>query len=449
MKKLIHFPYQHALVLGLAKSGTAAANLLLDQGLTVRVNDMKASAEDQSVINLKARGAEVVLGGHPLSVLDGVELLVKNPGIPYDQPVVAEAVERGIPVITEIEIAARLAEGKTIGITGSNGKTTTTTLVTEMLKKSHVPVKAAGNIGLVASEVVKTLGSEERLVLELSSFQLQGTLEFRPDIAVLLNLYEAHLDYHKSVANYHAAKCNIFKNQSADDYVVYNADDAAVAAAVTAAKSKKVPFSLEQQLENGAWLSDDAVYFKDERIISRADIVLVGEHNLANILAAVAAAMLAGASGEGIREVLTSFSGVRHRLQYVGKLHGRQFYNDSKATNILATQKALASFSQPVILLCGGLDRGNGFDELLPSLTHVKGMVTFGETANKLEAAGNDAKVQQIEHAETMQEAVEKAYRMSAEEDVILLSPACASWDQYPTFEKRGDMFIDAVHNLV
>ena len=449
MKTLTDFPYKFALVLGLAKSGTAAAKLLLDQHIRIRVNDRKTEESDPIVAELRGRGAEVVLGSHPLSVLDGVDVMVKNPGIPYDQPLVAEAVKRCIPIITEIELAAKLAEGLTIGITGSNGKTTTTTLVKEMLEKSHVPVKAAGNIGNVAAEVVVNLQKEERFVLELSSFQLQGTVDFRPEIALFLNLFEAHLDYHKTVDNYLEAKSRIFLNQTADDYLIYNADDARISAAVQDAKSKKVPFSMKQQCKDGAWITETAVYFQDDKIIDRKDIALVGDHNLANILAAVSAAKLAGATDEGIRAVLSVFSGVKHRLQFVTKLHDRLFYNDSKATNILATQKALSAFKQPVVLLCGGLDRGNSFDSLVDSLQNVKALVTFGETADKLADAGRKASITQIIHVENMQEAVEKAYAISAADDVVLLSPACASWDQYPTFEKRGDMFIEAVHTLV
>lgn len=449
MKQLLNFPYRSVLVLGLAKSGTAAADLLLNQQVKVRVNDMKTEETDSVVTDLRERGAEVILGSHPLSALDDIDLLVKNPGIPYDHVIVAEAEKRGLPIITEIELAGALAEGPIIGITGSNGKTTTTTLVREMLAASDVPVKAAGNIGKVAAETVQAMEKDERLVLELSSFQLQGTIEFRPDIAVFLNLFEAHLDYHKTVDQYLAAKSRIFANQTEEDFLVYNADDQRIAETVKSAKSQKVPFSLKQRFDHGAWVDEKAVYFKEEEIIQRSEIALVGEHNLANILAAVSAAKLGGAKTDGIRSVLQTFSGVKHRLQFVTKLKERLFYNDSKATNILATEKALSSFTKPVILLCGGLDRGNSFEELEPSLTNVKAMVVFGETADKLTESGKAALVDHIVHVDNMREAVEAAWKLSEQGDVILLSPACASWDQYPTFEKRGDMFIEAVHTLI
>ncbi|OZU90407.1 UDP-N-acetylmuramoyl-L-alanine--D-glutamate ligase [Virgibacillus indicus] len=449
MNKLIDFPYSHVLVLGLAKSGTAAAKVFLANEKNVRVNDMQAVEEDEVVKELKALGASVILGEHPISVLDEIEIIVKNPGIPYSNPILEEAMERNIPIITEIELAGQLTEGPVIGITGSNGKTTTTILTAQMIEKSNLPVKAAGNIGHVATEVAQTVKEAETMVLELSSFQLLGIEKFRPKVAVLLNIFEAHLDYHKTMDSYKKAKFNIFKNQESDDYLVYNADDPAITAAIPEASSQKVPFSIHRQLDNGVWLSGESIYFKNEIVIDRKDIVLVGEHNLENILASIAAAKLCGATNKGIGEVLKTFSGVKHRLQFVDNINDRLFYNDSKATNLLATEKALTSFQQPTILLAGGLDRGNEFNDLLPFLENVKAMVLFGETREKLKKTAENAGIETIILAETMQEAVHEAYAVSDRNDVILLSPACASWDQYRTFEERGDMFIQAVHTLV
>ncbi|WP_010649466.1 UDP-N-acetylmuramoyl-L-alanine--D-glutamate ligase [Oceanobacillus massiliensis] len=448
MKKFTDFPYNNILVLGLAKSGTAAAETLLANNKNVIVNDMKASETDEAVIRLKKMGANVIIGSHPISILDGMEMLVKNPGISYDNPIVAEAAKRGIPIITEIELAYHLTSGPIIGITGSNGKTTTTTLVTEMLKESQQPVQVAGNIGIVATEVVHAL-KDETLVLELSSFQLQGIVKFRPTTAVLLNIFEAHLDYHKTIENYKQAKFNIFRNQTANDYLVYNAEDTLITKEVEQANATLVPFSAHAKMETGAWADENYIYFKNEQVIARQEIVLVGEHNLENMLAAIAAAKLNGATNEGIKKVLTTFSGVRHRLQFIGNKNGRLFYNDSKATNMLATEKALNSFHQPIILLAGGLDRGNEFTDLLPYMKNVKAMVLFGETAEKLKLLGNEAGIETILSAENVKEAAEKAYSISEENDVILLSPACASWDQYRTFEERGDMFVQAVHKLM
>ncbi len=227
-----------------------------------------------------------------------------------------------------------------------------------MLNQGNQAAKIAGNIGTVATEVAQTLGENEKLVLELSSFQLMGVQTFKPNIAVLLNIFEAHLDYHKTFDNYRQAKCNIFASQTSDDYLVYNADDPIVEASAAIAASMKVPFSALGRVENGAWADETSIYFCDEKIADKKDIVLVGKHNLENILAAVCAAKLSGAANEAIRYVLQTFTGVKHRLQHVATVRDRMFYNDSKATNILATQKALSAFTNPVILLAGGLDRG-------------------------------------------------------------------------------------------
>lgn len=448
MSKLADFPYYRILVLGLAKSGTAAARALLQYGKQVRINDKSAKPEDRLIKELEDLGAEVFYGDHPLEALNNMELVVKNPGISYDHPIVREAVSKNIPVITEVELAYYLTESPIIGITGSNGKTTTTTLITKMIESSGIPVKVAGNIGIVATDVALSIDEDTTMVLELSSFQLQGTEKFRPNIAVLLNIYEAHLDYHKTFENYTAAKCNIFKNQTEKDYVVFNADDPIIMNEISHAKGRLVPFSVKNMTEDGAYISSGKIYFRGEEIIHVDDVVLVGNHNLENILAAVAAAKLRGAENEAIRNVLATFSGVKHRLQYVETIEGRKFYNDSKATNILATQKALASFTQPVILLAGGLDRGNEFTDLIPYLKNVKGMVLFGQTKGKLQQIAEQVHIPYI-LAENVEQAAEQAFHMSVEGDVILLSPACASWDQYRTFEERGDMFIQAVHRLM
>ncbi|WP_340002005.1 UDP-N-acetylmuramoyl-L-alanine--D-glutamate ligase [Oceanobacillus sp. FSL K6-0127] len=449
MKRLTEFPYSNIVVLGLARSGTAAAEALLANDKTIRVHDKQATEQDETVIRLKEMGAEVIIGSHPISILDGMDLVIKNPGISYDNPIVAEAIRRDIPIITEIELAYYLFDGPIIGVTGSNGKTTTTTLVTDMLKKSERPVRVAGNIGIVATEAVQSMQDDEALVLELSSFQLQGTEKFRPTTAILLNIFEAHLDYHKTLSNYKQAKFNIFRNQTKDDYLIYNAEDKAIAEEVKDARAKPIPFSVHQKLEAGAWIDDKYVYFKNEKIIELKEIVLVGEHNLQNILAAIAAAKLNGATNEGIYRVLTTFSGVEHRLQFVENINGRLFYNDSKATNILATQKALDSFKQPTILLAGGLDRGNEFTDLKLHLKHVRAMVVFGQTASKLKELAAEVGIEKVIESENVEDAVHAAYSISEENEVILLSPACASWDQYRTFEERGDMFVQAVHKLM
>ncbi|QHS22166.1 UDP-N-acetylmuramoyl-L-alanine--D-glutamate ligase [Virgibacillus sp. MSP4-1] len=448
MNTIKQFPYEQVLVLGLAKSGAAAARILLENGKKVRVNDFKKEEENQAAQELRHFGIEVITGGHPLSVLDDVEVVIKNPGIPYDNVIVKEAIHRNIPVITEIELAGLLTDGPIVGITGSNGKTTTTTLIYEMLRSSGEKAKLSGNIGTVASEVARDSEPDDILVMELSSFQLLGIQTFKANVSVLLNIFEAHLDYHKTMSHYANAKAKIFENQTEDDYAVYNLDDDMVVELAGRTNARKVPFSATRPCKDGVWFDGDTVYFKDESIIKRNEIVLVGDHNFENILAAIAASRLMGATPEAIRNVLTIFQGVRHRMQFVREFEYRTFYNDSKATNILATSSALNAFKQPIILLAGGLDRGNDFDELIPYLDNVKSMVLFGQTAEKIKNTAKQAGIDDVEIVDNVEQAVQHAYAQSESGDVVLLSPACASWDQYRSFEERGDMFVRAVHKL-
>ncbi|MDG4655834.1 UDP-N-acetylmuramoyl-L-alanine--D-glutamate ligase [Ectobacillus antri] len=449
MKKISGYNGKNVLVLGIAKSGYAAATLLHKLGAHVTVNDYKPFEENPMAQELNRLGMEVVCGHHPLSLLDGTDLIVKNPGIPYTNVLLQAALQKDIPIITEVELAYEISEAPFIAITGSNGKTTTTTLIFEMLREGQKKPIIAGNIGTVACEVTQEAKPDEHVVIELSSFQLMGTRVFRPKIALFLNLFEAHLDYHGTKEEYGRAKANIFKNQNETDYSVINAEDPEVMKLAASTKGKKIYFSTKQSLPDGACIQDGQLIFRGEPIMFIQDIALPGEHNLENILAAVSAAKLAGVSNPAIQQVLKTFTGVKHRLQYVATVNNRKFYNDSKATNILATQKALSAFVQPVVLLAGGLDRGNEFDELVPYLQHTKAMVLFGQTAEKLAKAAYTAGIKAVKVVNNLEQAVQEAYRLSEEGDVVLLSPACASWDQFKTFEDRGDMFIQAVHKLV
>nr|WP_263328096.1 UDP-N-acetylmuramoyl-L-alanine--D-glutamate ligase [Neobacillus sp. Marseille-Q6967] len=449
MKQINTYLHKKILVLGLAKSGVTAAALLHKLGAFVTVNDMKPLSENPEAQGLLEQGIKVICGEHPVELLDeGFELIVKNPGIPYHNPLVEGAIEKGIPVITEVELAYQISEAPFIGITGTNGKTTTTTLIYEMLKEGNKHPLIAGNIGTVASGVAEEATPENNIVIELSSFQLMGINTFKPKIAVLTNLYDAHLDYHGTKEEYIKAKAYITKNQTEEDYFIVNADQKEVMKTAELSKAQIIPFSPTQVLNNGAYIQDDWVFFNDEKIMPVKEIALPGVHNLENILSAIAASKLTGVSNEAIDKVLRTFTGVKHRLQYVAEIGGRKFYNDSKATNILATINALKAFKKPIILLAGGLDRGNEFDELIPYLKGVKTLITFGQTAPKIERAGKDAGIKQIERVDNVEKAVPVAFRYSEPGDVVLLSPACASWDQYKTFEVRGDIFINAVHKL-
>lgn len=449
MKETTKYLQKKVLVLGLAKSGVSAASLLNKLGAFVTVNDIKPLSENPQAQGLLEQGIKVICGSHPIELLDeGFELIVKNPGIPYHNPLIKGALEKGIPVITEVELAYQISEAPFVGITGTNGKTTTTTLIFEMLKAGDKSPLIAGNIGTVASGVAEEAKEADTIVIELSSFQLMGIEEFRPEIAIVTNLYDAHLDYHGTRAEYAKAKTAITKNQTADDFFIYNADQEDVRKMAAQSAANLVPFSATTKNENGAYVEEGAIYFRGEKVIDTSEIALPGKHNLENILAAVAAVKLKGASNEAVKEVLTSFHGVEHRLQYVATIDKRKFYNDSKATNILAASKALASFTEPVILLAGGLDRGNEFDELKPYMKNVKAVITFGQTAEKIERVAKEIGITTIKRVDNVVTAVPVAFDLSDEGDCILLSPACASWDQYKTFEQRGDMFMEAVHKL-
>jgi len=442
----MNFPYSKVLVLGLARSGMAVANLLLTSGIEVTVNDRNEDKTEQ-IKNLIRNGAEVILGSHPASILDGIQLIIKSPGISYDHQLIKLALNMDLPIITDIELIQYVFSGPIIGITGSNGKTTTTRLVEEMFKADDIKCTVAGNIGIPVSEVAPTIPENRKLVLELSSFQLLGIETFKPHISVLLNIYDAHLDYHKTRENYEQAKFNIFKNQNNSDYLVYNLDDDTVREAVKQAESILVPFSQIECLEEGVWVKNRKIYFMKEEIIHQDKIVLAGDHHLENILAAIAVAKINGVSKEAIEKTLTSFRGVKHRLQFVDEIKKRRFYNDSKATNMLATIKALQAFDSPIILLAGGLDRGDDFKSLIPFLTNVKSMIVFGENAEKLIKIAKKCSLS-VQRVRDVEEAAIVAYEKSVEGDTILLSPASASWDQYRSFEERGDMFINTVHKL-
>lgn len=445
------FENQTILVLGIAKSGNGVSRLLKKLGANVVVNDKNIVEPDSLGAQLRELGCEVFDGGHPVELFTkyNFSMVVKNPGIPYHNVMIKEAIRLKIPVVTEVEIAYLVNPASMIGITGSNGKTTTTTLIFNMLKESQKNPLIAGNIGAVASEVVQEATEKNVIVTELSSFQLFGTEKFRPHIAVILNIFDAHLDYHGTKEEYIRAKMKIFANQSKEDFAVINMDDPILVSMKNQISGTLVPFSTKHIETTGAYIKDNAIYFKEEKMIETKDIVLPGLHNLENILAAICAVKVYGCTNEAIVRVLTSFQGVEHRLQFVKEWKGRKFYNDSKATNILATQKAVAAFTAPLILIAGGLDRGNSFDALIPSLRNVKTLIAYGETKEKLRTAGEEAGVLEIQTVSNLTEAVKVAVSRSKEEDVIVLSPACASWDQFKTFEERGRMFVQLVNTLV
>ncbi|EGP5586009.1 TPA: UDP-N-acetylmuramoyl-L-alanine--D-glutamate ligase [Enterococcus faecium] len=452
MKKISTYENKKVLVLGLAKSGVSAAKLLHELGALVTVNDGKPFDENPEAQELLSLGIKVITGSHPIELLDEeFSLMVKNPGIPYSHPLVAKAQEMGIPVITEVELAYEVAECPIIGITGTNGKTTTTTMTGLLLNAGADQgiARLAGNIGYPASGVAQEAKSEDKIVMELSSFQLMGITDFRPHIAVITNIYEAHIDYHGTRKEYVKAKWNLQKNMTEKDYLILNWNQSELQELAQRTKARVLPFSTKEVLEDGVYADDYSIYYKKEKIMEISELGVPGKHNVENALAAISVAKLYGISNEAIRETLHFFHGVPHRTQYVGEIQGRKFYNDSKATNILATKMALSGFeTSKVVLLTGGLDRGNTFDELIPSLKGIKAMVVFGQTKEKLMDAGKKAGIETIVTADSVEQAVPLALENSTDGDVVLLSPANASWDQYPNFETRGNRFMEAVNRL-
>lgn len=452
MKKVTAYQNKKVLVLGLAKSGVHAALLLHKLGALVTVNDKKPLSENVEAQQLVEEGIRVIAGSHPLALLDeDFSLMVKNPGIPYSNPMVQRAQELKLPIITEPELAYEVLEGEMVAVTGSNGKTTTTTLISLMLNESQPTPRAfvAGNIGVPATEVAQKIEPGQTMVTELSSFQLLGTTELDPHIAVLTNIYEAHLDYHGNRHNYVEAKMNIVKNQTPEDYFVVNWDNEEWRGLSQRTRGQIVPFSRQNLSQEGSYLQDGWLYFRGEKICTAKTIKIPGQHNVENALAAIAVAKLKGVSNQAIINVLSTFAGVRHRIQFVEEWENRRFYNDSKATNIEATTVALQSFEQPLDLIAGGLDRGFVFDELVPLLKkHVRTMVVYGETADLMRDAGEKAGLEKIVKVDDLVVATQEAINLSKPDEVILLSPAAASWDQFHTFEERGDLFIKTVEQL-
>ncbi len=452
MKKISTYENKKVLVLGLAKSGVSAAKLLHELGALVTVNDGKPFDENPEAQELLSLRIKVITGSHPIELLDEeFSLMVKNPGIPYSHPLVAKAQEMGIPVITEVELAYEVAECPIIGITGTNGKTTTTTMTGLLLNAGADQgiARLAGNIGYPASGVAQEAKPEDKIVMELSSFQLMGITDFRPHIAVITNIYEAHIDYHGTRKEYVKAKWNLQKNMTEKDYLILNWNQSELQELAQRTKARVLPFSTKEVLEDSVYADDYSIYYKKEKIMEISELGVPGKHNVENALAAISVAKLYGISNEAIRETLNLFHGVPHRTQYVGEIQGRKFYNDSKATNILATKMALSGFeTSKVVLLAGGLDRGNTFDELIPSLKGIKAMVVFGQTKEKLMDAGKKAGIETIVTADSVEQAVPLALENSTDGDVVLLSPANASWDQYPNFETRGNRFMEAVNRL-
>ncbi len=446
MKK---FPFINVLILGLGESGLAAAEMLLRLGCRVKVSDRQNS---QEVLEkgefLRQRGAQVFTGEESLSNLAGAEALIVSPGVPKSNQLVVEAKKWGIPVWSEVELAYFFLEQKEVqilGVTGTNGKTTTTELAGRMLKEAGLHVVVGGNIGFPLTRCVDLVSKGSVLVTELSSFQLEHIDKFSCHVAVVLNIAEDHLDWHPSFSDYVEAKSKILLNQKEEDYAILNKDDPYVWSFSEKALSQVIPFS-KKSLSEGIYLEEGAIWFswnsfRKEKIVDLGEVKLYGAHNYENLMAASAATLLFGANLAAVRKAAREFKGLPHRLEYVGRFKGVDYFDDSKATNPDAVRRAVEIFSSPPLLLLGGKNKGNDFRKLAREIkAKVKGIFVFGEAAGEIEEAFLKEGVEP-ERAKSLEEAVRKAKKMAEEGDVVLLSPGCASFDEFTSYAERGDFF--------
>lgn len=431
------------IVLGYGRSGRSAVNAMLDFGADVTLTTNEIFTDEKTRQMLKGQGVEIVDGHHPASLLNGADLIIKNPGIPYTIEFIKEAQKRGIPIITEVELTKEITDAPVIGITGTNGKTTVTHLVGEILKNDGMKPILCGNIGYPASEAAREADDDSILVMELSSFQLMGVDTFKPDVALFTNIYEAHLDYHTDRQEYVEAKLTLLKNLEEGDMVIFNGSQKEM----LEGHDVQAEIRYFNDEASDARIKDDSIYWKGRRLIGLDEVLLKGSHNYENILASIMAADRFGAGEDAIIRTLKEFGGIPHRMEYLGSIHGVKYYNDSKATNNLATSFALRSFEVPTVWIAGGLDRGQSFDELTAYAGHVKHLVAYGETEKKL-AGWAAAQNIRVTAAADPHEAALIAAELAAPGEVVLFSPACASWDQYKDYEARGDHFKEGFHKI-
>ena len=443
---------KRVLVVGLGRSGVASALFLQSRGARVTVSDAKS--EDQlreQIPTLLDAGVAVETGAHGERTFRNQDLIVVSPGVPVDAEPLVQARALGQAVIGEIELASQFLPGPMVAITGSNGKTTTTTLVGEIIAACGFKTLVGGNIGTAAISLADKATPQTATVLEVSSFQLETIRTFRPKVAVVLNVTPDHLDRHRTFAAYVDAKARIFENQQSDDFVVLNADDSTCVKLAGRTLGQVFWFSREHEVESGAFVRDGQISFRrdglTQTIMPVSEIPLKGSHNLENVLAAVCAAVLMGCAPEKVRSAIADFKAVEHRLEYVATIGGVQYYNDSKATNVDATMKALQSFPANIHLILGGKDKGSDYTLLNNLLRErVKSVYTIGAAAEKIQSHIKGAT--QIVSSGTIESAVKQASSTAQPGDVVLLAPACASFDQFQSYEHRGRVFKELVAQL-
>ena len=444
-----------ALVCGMARSGIAAAKLLNRLGARVTLQDMKKREEiSADVLALEGEGIVLYTGANPDEIACAQDLIVLSPGIPCDLPFIAAAENAGIEVISEVELAYRLTPCPITAITGTNGKTTTTTLTGEIMKTAYSGTAVVGNIGIPYSEEVERLTEKDWVVAEISSFQMEKAKEFHPHISAVLNITPDHLNRHKTMDVYIAMKERVFAKQTAEDFCILNHGDAACRKMADKTAAKVFFFDSSETLAEGIYLDGDAIEVRwgaiNETLIHVDELQILGVHNYENVMAAAAMGICAGIALDTIRAVLKGFAGVAHRIEYVATVDGVDYYNDSKGTNVDASIRAVLAMKKPIVLIGGGYDKGSSFDEwtkLFPG--RVKHLVLIGVTAPKVRASAEKFGFTAISDCETFEEAVDLCREKAEDGDCVLLSPACASWGMFDNYEQRGDMFKEQVRGYL
>ena len=439
------------LIIGAARSGIAAARFLLNQGATVALNDRKPLDQwSPEALALKESGVGLLPGDPPGWLLDQIELVVVSPGVPANIIPIRYAERAGAEVIGEIELAARYLKGRVVAITGSNGKTTTTSLIGELLRDAGLGVQVGGNIGKALISMVDGSREDGWTVVEVSSFQLETIKTFRPAIAIVLNVTPNHMDRYETFNDYAAAKHRIFMNQTVDDVAVLNADDETVSSWASGLRAKVMWFSVRKELSDGVFLRGNERVYKDQVLLRVDELKLRGLHNVENVAAAFAAGIAAGASIESMAATAKQFNPVEHRLEFVAEIDGVRFYNDSKATSVDATLKALEAFAQDagkIVLVLGGRGKKAPYEPLAPLVkSKVRRLVLIGEDAETI--ANELGEFAPIDRATDMNDAVQRSFNAAEKGDVVLLAPACASFDMFESFEHRGKVFKRAVADL-
>lgn len=437
-------------IIGAVRSGLAAAKLALKFNAVPFVSDSSSKEKlEKNIAELEKLNIRYEVGNHSERIFEA-DFIVVSPGVPQNSYPIIEAKKRGIKVVSEIEFASWFCRGTIISITGTNGKTTTTELISFILNNSGFKCYTAGNIGLAFSEIVTSVAENEFVSLETSSFQLDNIIDFKPKYSLLLNITPDHLDrYENNFELYKQSKFLIAKNQTAEDYFIYNADDNNTFNANI--NSTKLSFSLIEKLKEGAFYSEGFLSYanedKIEKIISAKDLIIKGEHNIANSLAAIIVAKLVGCSSSQIHKALSQFKGVEHRIEFVREFKGVEYYNDSKATNVDSVWYALRSFDKPILLILGGKDKGNDYSQIADLVKkNVKKIYAIGTSANKIYDFFKD--IVNVEYKQTMNDCVLSASLDAVKGDIVLLSPACASFDMFDNYEHRGKIFKEAVMRL-